>query len=302
MFQVNGEKSTNITIQEGLLYNPNCEASRRCNHWLGALNKETRVGCGINVLRFMGEIDYVNAVHGLTLAKTGEGGTPFRFMVMWFNRKLRNLNVMDYKIYEHVQDIRTPEKLTQYFNVLDRYLPPNSCTLVKLNRNKDVALRPRHPESGRALTPGHYVLMSKEDGKIWTYEPYISTPGKCNKREYKGVSTNFFNAYTREGYISVSMLIIQKVEDPRMDTSIDEPPSPMGEDPRMDTSIGGGDSVVVGNMFEDMIDALENSIECAPTSTSTSTSGGWKRKKRNTKRNTKGKRRKNKKSNKRRLR
>ena len=54
-----------------------CNAETRCEYWLGALNGEHRRGCGINVLRFMGEIDEENANIGLDQAINSGQGTPF---------------------------------------------------------------------------------------------------------------------------------------------------------------------------------------------------------------------------------
>lgn len=190
---------------------PNCNAELRCAYWLGALNGQQRVGCGINVLRFMSEIDEPNAQVGLTQALTSGQGTPFSDMVNWFNAKLINAGKSHYRnekysIIERQYKIDSIPNLTHYFNILDYNLPLNSCTIVKLNRDPDPIKRPVR------ATPGHYVLVSKDaTGKIWTYEPYLSKPGDCNRREYKGtVSPGFFKAYDSQGYITASLLLIYR--------------------------------------------------------------------------------------------
>lgn len=40
---------------------PNCNAPIKCASWLGPLFGQQDIGCGINVLSFMGEIDPDNA-------------------------------------------------------------------------------------------------------------------------------------------------------------------------------------------------------------------------------------------------
>lgn len=265
---------------------PNCNADLRCSSWLGALNGETRRGCGINVLRFMNEIDDINALHGLDRAINSGQGTPFSDIVDWFNKKLTNSRQSidadgnTFFIYEQTIRINSKVLLEEYFKQLDYNLPINSCTIVKLNRHPDPAQRPAN------LTPGHYVLMSKDgSGKLWTYEPYISTPTNCVKREYKGVSDKFYNAYQSQGYITVSILMTQatpaspRPASPRPVPPIPTAPRPAASRPAPRPSsprpvpeeqtpmeIGGGkiNSVFLmpKNTLGNLINDINNSIEC----------------------------------------
>jgi len=195
-------------INSRLMILPGCNADTRCTYWLGALNGETRRGCGINVLRFMGEIDESNAKIGLNQAMNTGQGTPFADVIDWFNKKITNSQKGN-EIYvaSVTEGINSLSELTRFFRVLNFHLIPNSCTIVKLNRHADPAQRPGN------FTPGHYVLISKDNaGKLWTYEPYISKPGDCNRREFKGtISQGFFNAYNKQqGYISASFIEFRK--------------------------------------------------------------------------------------------
>ena len=186
---------------------PNCNAENRCKNWLGPLNGETRRGCGINVLKFMSEIDELNANRGLKHAIEKGIGTPFSFIVDWFNLKLKNTGLSkngEFIITENSGSIGSKTKLTEFFKMLEYNLTPNSCTIVKLNRDPD-------PKKRGNLTPGHYVLISKDNkGEIWTYDPLLSTPNNCERKKYKGVSDNFFTAYKNQGYISVSLLALNQ--------------------------------------------------------------------------------------------
>ena len=212
----NNETSTNIQPSpiiskfdntETLVILPNCDADTRCAYWLGALNGINYIGCGINVLRFMSEIDETNANIGLQQAIDTRLGTPFSIIGDWFIKKLYNsgkdeYNNVNYKIFETKIDINSKNNLSYYFDVLNSYLPVNSCTIVKLNRNNYELLN---------RTPGHYVLMSKDmAGDLWTYEPLTSYTGHCDKRKYNGtVSDNFFKVYQNEGYDNVSLLMMK---------------------------------------------------------------------------------------------
>lgn len=229
---------------------PNCNANERCLYWLGALNNVTTIGCGINVLRFMGEIDEPNAQKGLSLTYY-QDGTPFKLVTDWFQHKFTNMGVFMNDGYirtveEFKYDISTKENLQVFFNRLNYFLPNNSCILVKYNRHDDRRHRPGN------LTAGHYVLISKDfNGKLFTYEPLTSNKTKCDKREYKGmVSDRFFTAFRSQGYITASVLVI-KVERHQL----------------FRAQRGGTDEItetflMPEDIYSDFINKLNESIEC----------------------------------------
>jgi len=214
-----GEDSTRMSEIGKLAILPMCDADIRCNLWLGPLNNINTIGCGINVLRFMSEIDNPNAEQGLQEAMSGSG-TPFQHIVNWFNLKSRNL-LLNKNYYEGIYDITSIANLSSFFQGIKNSLVNNSCVLVKLNRNDDPALRPP------GLTPGHYILLHKDsNGELYTYEPIFSNPGNCNKRIFNSVSQNFFNVYTQQGYISASILEVQQIPN-RIQMENDEGSGPM---------------------------------------------------------------------------
>ena len=256
-----------------LLILPNCNADVRCEHWLGALNGEQKTGCGINVLRFMSEMSEEDAQRGLQEAMASGQGTPFSIVVNWFNYKYqhtgKNQNINPFKrslhqyvIAEEVIDISSIEALTRYFNILLSQLPPNACTIVKLNRHPDPRQRPGN------LTPGHYVLMSKDAaGVLSTYEPYLSTRGNCDKRPYKGsVSPEFFREYSSQGYLNVSLLIV-----------VGNRTLMRGGRKQGNNQRGGYHNVMPAGTMDALTRDIERSIECNNTSSGRKT----KRTKRN---------------------
>jgi hypothetical protein len=109
------------------------------------------------------------------------------------------MNSTNIKFIETVVDIRTKESLENFFRNMDTYLIPNSCTIIKFNR---------------ITGPGHYVLISKhDDNSIWTYDPLMSTQGKCHRRLYKGyVSDAFLKSFENNGYVTVSVLLISGLD------------------------------------------------------------------------------------------
>jgi len=190
-----------LNPNQRILILPNCNAAAKCPYWVGALNNVTTIGCGINALMFMEEIDQNNAQEGLTQALQGEG-TPFRHVVKWFDDKVKTLNP-SVSVKEIEYSIVTKEHLQGFYSSVFNEMPENSCIIVKYNRSI---------KSQQLInaTPGHYVVLSKEGvNKLFTYEPLTSTLEKCDKRELKDltVSDNFFNAMSvNQGYISASIL------------------------------------------------------------------------------------------------
>jgi hypothetical protein len=171
---------------------PNCNAVHRCNVWKGPLERGAMVGCMVNILRFIGEMDDETAKYEyqktLLLKET-----PFATVINHLN-KSRNM------FKEKIIPIYTKELLTIFFDTMENVLPLNSCIIVRLERSKTTL-----------YTPSHSILLSKDKrGVLWTYEPYQSMDGKCSKRRYKGVSDNFFNSYQKYNYVNASILTIKR--------------------------------------------------------------------------------------------
>lgn len=254
---------------------PNCNAPERCAFWLGPLIGQENIGCGIYVLKFMGEIDPENEKKGFMEAKLSGIGTPFNDIIDWFNKKLiasgKNEDASYYyNIIEFILDISNLENLSLFFELLYNHLPINTCTIVKLNRHPDTLIRKRM--TGMDLTPGHYVLISKDkDGILRTYEPIYSKPGDCKSFPYKGfISSNFFKSYQKQGYISASLLIMQRtrkniIEDHDIKMS-DVNITKHEDDIDMSSQIGGN-SNDIQQFFSMPEDTIDNLIEDIKNST-----------------------------------
>ncbi len=246
-----------------LVFLPKCDAFERCKYWIGALNGITTKGCGINVLRFMGEMsDLVGNVKLHASINTPRGqppgpGTfaPFSDLISWFNTKFQNMGESEFKMTELVRNINTPYLLKQYLDELLAIMPADTCTIVKLNRDITNC-------QNTNLTPGHYVLMNKDiNGKLWTYEPLLSSRNNCVMFEYKGtVSPNFFNTYKNQCYVSVSILAAEYVDYPPMD--IDEASEYIDYQPMdIDDTQSGGNNYKAYVMPDDTMDELVKSIQ-----------------------------------------
>ena len=228
-----GRSSSSRNVHLAII--PNCNAEKRCEGWQGALNGQQRVGCGINVLRFIEEMDGTTAAAGLKHAIDYGQGTPFGLVVDWFNHKAAQTATKAHFL-EQKYWIDTRERLAGFLDSMYHNLDPDSCAIVKYNRPPQGS-----PRYKAGLTPGHYVLMFKDArNKLWTYEPYLShgkpeyqqahsrawsapamrragwpegsvPPEYCSKREYKGVvSENFFKTYyDDQNYETASTLLIK---------------------------------------------------------------------------------------------
>jgi hypothetical protein len=189
--------NANTNVKQHFVVVHNCFAAERCKHWIPpTLNY---IGCGINAIKFMGQIDETNASLGIQQAVSSNIGTPFQHMITWFNRKINSTKNMF--INEQAFDITTKVNLQGFYNLIIDVLLNNSCILVKYNRSDS---RPS------TVTPGHYVLLTKENDKLYTYEPLTSTSEKCDKRELKNnnVSDNFFKVMNNQYYITASVMVV----------------------------------------------------------------------------------------------
>jgi hypothetical protein len=232
---------------------PECNAPERCAQWLGAINGNTHIGCAINVLKFMGEIDETQSAIAVQQAEA-QGGTPFNQIVQWFNNKSGFTEDGDKYFKETSMLITRPRALTAYFNLLIDKMPDNSCAIVRLTRNENETKRPRYPplpndSSIKYLTFGHYVLMSKEaDDKLWTYDPLMSTTEKCHKRQFIGITDKLWEAYyDTQKYETVSLLTLH-------DKTIQ--------------SGGGSEDLIKGvykidnSLFNNFTKSIEDAVEC----------------------------------------
>ena len=232
---------------------PECNAPERCAQWLGAINGNTHIGCAINVLKFMGEMDENQSAIAVQQAEA-QGGTPFNQIVQWFNNKSGFTEDGDKFFKETSILITRPRALMSYFNLLKNIMPINSCVIVRLTRNENETKRPRHPpkpddSSIKYLTLGHYVLMSKEaNDELWTYDPLMSTTVKCHKRKFIGITDKLWEAYyDTQKYETVSLLTLHH---------------------KTIQSGGGGEDLIKGvykidnSLFNNFTKSIKNAVEC----------------------------------------
>ena len=193
---------------------PDCNAEERCRLWQGFMRPQSGVnrGCGFNSLRFMSEIDNTNTEVVLQSMENGmefENGLPFSYLVELFNGFVRNTDQQYfeasdgyyYNIEEHKFAINGRDNIVDFFENLNQLMPENSCILVRFNRSDN------HLE--HHLTSGHYSVITKFQGHLITIEPHTSNPNTCEFYTYNGnPSDNFVRTWTRELYVTASVLII----------------------------------------------------------------------------------------------
>jgi hypothetical protein len=187
------------------------QIERRLQTWTGALNGNTRMGCGINVLKFIRAIPHDEA---LTFLATPEivhpvTGLSIHNMVLKFNLIFQQRNINRVVVYFSMP-IRLRADLTAAFNYFNTILVPDSYMIVRYGRHVDPAQRGRredpeilqqYPE-GVPLSDGHYVLVAKlHNGQLITVDPHIS-----QTRDSTVVGDNFWNAWQHNGYVSMEIL------------------------------------------------------------------------------------------------
>ena len=216
-----GINSTEIDGVETPLYPMifvNTQAEDRVRRWLGALNNNHFIGCGLNVLAFTGIMSRGEAEHELTQIDR-VNGLSIGAVVNKFSDLFREqgMNVM---VGSQSTQIATREQLEERFAYFNSILLPDSYLIVRFGRHIDPDERPRNvqpdpqlyfnPEYARRyhgnfpLSDGHYVLVAKTaTGELVTIDPHMS-----QSREYTGsVSDNFWNTWHNlNGYVSIDIL------------------------------------------------------------------------------------------------
>ena len=242
-----------------LIWN-NCHWDERCNRWNGYLRPKSgkEIGCGINSLRFLSAINANNI--DLLFKKVDEPGVwndgmPFDYIVEIFNIMLQNTpNFTQFEnhtsfIEEYKLPIDNADNIEDFFEILDLYMPENSCILVRLNRDGQQI----------GLSSGHYVVITKSEGNLITIEPHLSTEGSCISRTYvPPPSANFVRAWNYQYYNSASILLV--TYSPIVPAVVAKKGG--------GKMFGGGKGYINGaveipvNMTQKFEDSLEQSIEC----------------------------------------
>ena len=200
---------------------PDCNAKERVAQWRGTLLGDKSIGCAINSLAFLSELDTdmaIQEVRQLGQCAT-RMGTPFSDVVEWFNKrqdpeqpllfqearfKLTDGKPVPTQTPPATSGTLVPDSeqtipggmraLFGFYAAMASELPNNACTVVKMNR----------PEGTPGLTPGHTVVIAKSnDGELATIDPQQLTVTPFKGR----VSAAFYNAFVAQQYISASVAI-----------------------------------------------------------------------------------------------
>jgi hypothetical protein len=216
-----GLNSTEINGVETPIYPMifiNTQAEDRVRRWLGALNDNHFIGCGLNVLAFTGimsrgeaehELTQIDRVNGLSI-----GAVVDKFNIIFHEK---GMNVI---VGSQSTPIATREQLEERFAYFDSILLPDSYLIVRFGRHVDPNQRLRNvqpdpqlyfnPEYARRyhgnfpMSDGHYVLVVKATtGELVTIDPHRSI-----SHEYTGsVSDNFWDLWHNvNGYVSIDIL------------------------------------------------------------------------------------------------
>jgi hypothetical protein len=183
--------------------------------WSGALNQNTRLGCGLNVLHFLGILSHESAVNALQNANVVHpvNGLSLNVVVQKFNELFQSSGI-NRQVQYSTTNIQTREDLRNAFSYFQTILVPDSCILVRYGRHADPQQRIRHPDpdpqlllqypAGVPISEGHYVIIAKKlTGELTTIDPHAS-----QIHDYTGtISDNFWNVWhNTNGYISIEFL------------------------------------------------------------------------------------------------
>jgi hypothetical protein len=200
---------------------PDCQAKERVEQWRGTLLGDKSIGCAINSLAFLSELDTnmaIQKVRQLGQCAT-RMGTPFSDVVDWFNKRQdpeqpllfqeARFKLTDGKPVPNQTPPATSGRLVPetdpntsggmhalfgFYAAMESELPNDACTVVKMNR----------PEGTTDLTPGHTVVIAKnKEGQLATIDPQQLTVTPFKGR----VSAAFYNAFVAQRYISASVAI-----------------------------------------------------------------------------------------------
>jgi len=218
----NGIISTEIDGVETPLYPMifiNTQREDRERRWLGALNGNRFIGCGLNVLAFTGIMSRGEAAQELTNMRDRVNGLPISAVVDKFNNIFQEQE-MNVRAGYHSTPITRRQELADRFAYFDSILLPDSYLIVRFGRHVDPNQRPRNfqpdpelyfiPEYARQyhgvfpLSDGHYVLVAKATtGELVTIDPHMS-----RRHVYTGsVSDDFWTTWnTLNGYVSIDIL------------------------------------------------------------------------------------------------
>ncbi len=182
----------------------------RFDAWAGALNGNTKMGCSINVLRFLDTIDDETANASLLNPEIvhPQEGTSIETIIAYFNNRFREQEINRVCVKYFIGNILTPKKLTNAFNMFSHFLQPNSCIIVRFGRAVVEAKSFRPHQDGLPISAGHYVIVAKRrDGSVVTFDPQNKSERKYNQE--RGVSHNFWNAWSNiNKYINISILCV----------------------------------------------------------------------------------------------
>lgn len=166
----------------------------------GTLLKETEIGCGINVLTYLGLMDRQEGERNVRLLQIDPiDGTLFTEVLNLLQKKW----AIEFPLEEYTFSLQDPfyvtcEALTKfYLFVLDRF-PDGSCIIIKLNKYWQ--------------KKGHYLILHIVQKAIFTIDPQLmkerltydleSTPESNHKR-----LTKIASLYTSKTWFSVSLAV-----------------------------------------------------------------------------------------------
>ena len=188
---------------------------QRVAGWTGALNQNTRLGCGVNVLNFLGVLSRETAVNALYNPNIVHpvNGLSLTVIVQKFNELFQSSGI-NRQVHFRTINIRTQEALREQFDDFQTLMIPDSCMLVRYGRHADQQHRILHPNpdpqllaqypDGVPISEGHYVIIAKKPtGQLTTIDPHTS-----QMQDYNGtISDNFWNVWhNTNGYISIEFL------------------------------------------------------------------------------------------------
>ena len=249
----------------------NCDAETRCGSWMGARRPPSgrNRGCAVNVMRWLESMDEEDATE--TLKKNEEGkkfetGIPFSYFLEKFNSPewieiiLRNNGGRPPKYRVSIDETKYPfitaDDVEQFYGILQRNMPNNSCVVVRLNRRHAMALL-RIPVGDYT---GHWFVITKtSDGTMVAIEPHYSpNAGECKFKVLTlPISENYIRMNNELRYETVSIFTaLYKYE-----ASLSGGRSPEYSPEDDEIEING--SIMLPEIIKDTIEnALFNSIEC----------------------------------------